>query len=495
MKKGKNKYMNNNKKLLLVVSVLSMLSTGVMAKPIDMAVNQYIDEGGKNIYIEKITSTQDGVELKTPGIRVNLIDAIKIREVDFKKTTNGDGSDSYATINNGGSTYYNMTEKEENGAKISKFKRTVTEKGDFKIVDDYFVFKDGKRVKQDYKESILHRDGFTIVNNKYDSDYGTPNIGKTMYFTLNKVDVGHNKINNVMAGTADTDAVNVKQLRDYFNNNKTIVEAGDNITVTEDSGTYTVSTNKDLTNMNSVNLSDGNSESHYTVKGVDMTYRGDFEYHTQYNYDGVHIKVNDGDNQSISNEVSLTNKGLDNGNNKIINVNRGENDTDAVNVSQLKETNKKVNDNKKIIENHEGRITDLEHKTVDIGRNALERANHYTDLQVNKGVAKASALAGLKYLDYNPRDKWSFAASVGHYRNANAVAVGMAYQPNENTMIHGGITVDGKIAYNLGVSVKTGGQKYINKYELAEQVRQLQSDNAELRQELAELRSMIESNK
>ena len=275
----------------------------------------------------------------------------------------------------------------------------------------------------------------------------------------------------------------------------TIVKAGDNITVTEDSGTYTVSTAKDLTDMNSINLNDGNSESHYTIKGMDMTYRGDFEYHTQYNYDGMHIKVNDADTQAIRDEISLTDKGLNNGNNKIINVSRGENDTDAVNVSQLKETNKKVDDNTKVIGNHEGRITDLEHKTIDVGRNVLERANHYTDLQVNKGVAKASALAGLKYLDYNPKDKWSFAASVGHYRNANAVAVGAAYQPNENTMIHGGITVDGEVAYNLGVSFKTGGQKYINKYELAEQVRQLQSDNVELRQELNELRSMIKKNK
>lgn len=58
-------------------------------------------------------------------------------------------------------------------------------------------------------------------------------------------------------------------------------------------------------------------------------------------------------------------------------------------------------------------------------------------------------------------------------------------------MVHSGITVDGKVAYNLGVSFKTGGQKYVNKYELAEQVRQLQSDNAELRQELNELRSLI----
>lgn len=145
--------------------------------------------------------------------------------------------------------------------------------------------------------------------------------------------------------------------------------------------------------------------------------------------------------------------------------------TDAVNGSQLHAV-----------------ITEMESKN----QNTLIQANHYTDTQINKGVAKASALAGLKFLDYNPKDKWSFAASVGHYRNANAVAVGAAYQPNENTMIHGGITVDGEIAYNLGISFKTGGQKYINKYELQDQVKQLQSNNAELRQELNELRSMIE---
>lgn len=169
--------------------------------------------------------------------------------------------------------------------------------------------------------------------------------------------------------------------------------------------------------------------------------------------------------------------------------------TDAVNGSQLYTEIKETREMLKIpmdwLENHEGRIQDLENKTFDIGKNVLNQANHYTDTQINKGVAKASALAGLKYLDYNPKDKWSFAASVGHYRNANAVAIGAAYQPNENTMVHGGITVDGKVAYNLGVSFKTGGQKYINKYELTEQVRQLQSDNAELRQELNELRSLI----
>lgn len=325
--------------------------------------------------------------------------------------------------------------------------------------------------------------GVFSIGNSYPSifDKGTTPPNEFKVFTRQLQNVGAGAIS-----ATSTDAVNGSQLYDVMMEakNHTIVQAGDNITVTEDSGTYTVSTAKDLTDMNSVNLNDGNSESHYTVKGIDMTYRGDFEYHTQYNYDGMHIKINDGDTQTVKDEVSLTSNGLDNGNNRIVNVSRGEKDTDAVNVSQLKEVDNKVNSNS-------NRINDLDNKINDVGRNALERANHYTDLQVNKGVAKASALAGLKYLDYNPKDKWSFAASVGHYRNANAVAVGAAYQPNENTMIHGGVTVDGKVVYNLGVSVKVGGQKYVNKYELAEQVRQLQSDNAELRQELNELRSLI----
>ena len=176
-------------------------------------------------------------------------------------------------------------------------------------------------------------------------------------------------------------------------------------------------------------------------------------------------------NSSTGKSVQFTTVVISAGEQQIHNVAAGTEDTDVVNVSQLRE---------------------VENKISNIGSNVVNQANHYTDMQVNKSVAKASALAGLQFLDYNPKDKWSFAASVGHYRNANAVAVGAAYQPNENTLIHGGITLDGKVAYNLGISFKTGGQKYINKYELADKVKQLESDNAELRQELNELRSMIE---
>ena len=290
----------------------------------------------------------------------------------------------------------------------------------------------------------------------------------------------------------------------------TSVVAGDNVAVTTGTNTangkkYTVSVKKDLTDMNSINFG-ANTDSKHSITNKDGMHVFNGEVNTNYDSNGIKIEntntletaqyTMNGMQASDDNAtIRFTTTNIDAGNQQIHGVKAGTANTDAVNVSQLKEVGNKVNDNSGRINRNENRINDLDNKINDVGRNALERANHYTDLQVNKGVAKASALAGLKFLDYNPKDKWSFAASVGHYRNANAVAVGAAYQPNENTMIHGGITVDDKVAYNLGVSVKVGGQKYINKYELAEQVRQLQSDNAELRQELAELRSMIESNK
>ena len=308
-------------------------------------------------------------------------------------------------------------------------------------------------------EEAVSTDHIHINGERYDFAGGVANstvsIGATNKAGNSGVADYKRTITNVAAGRVDgnsTDAINGSQLNAVINALKfTTVAEGTNTTVTEtkninDGKEFAVHVNKDLTNMSSVNFDGG----------------------TTVNNDGL----------TINNGPSVTKDGINAGNKTVTNVAAGQNDTDAVNVFQLKR-----------VEN------DLDNKIIDVGRNALEHANHYTDLQVNKGVAKASALAGLKYLDYNPKDKWSFAASVGHYRNANAVAVGAAYQPNENTMVHGGITVDGEVAYNLGVSVKVGGQKYINKYELAEQVRQLQSDNAELRQELAELRSMIESNK
>ena len=165
----------------------------------------------------------------------------------------------------------------------------------------------------------------------------------TVSFTTNGINAGNQIINGVKAGVAGTDAVNVDQLNAAMNKvaaNSTVVEAGDNIEVKADGNTYTVSTTKDLTNLNSINLNDGNSETNFNTKGIEMTYRGDgangLEYHTTYNYNGMTIKTNDGDANPVS-EVSLTDKGLNNGGNRINNVGKGIDGTDGVNVKQLKD--------------------------------------------------------------------------------------------------------------------------------------------------------------
>lgn len=377
-------------------------------------------------------------------------------------------------------------------------------------------------------------DGTVSIGGKIISGYETDRYGMPIFDDNGNIipivdKTAYRTITNVAAGRisdTSTDAVNGSQLNAAIKGidknhqaatdamaeakKHTSIVAGENVVVTTDTNAtggkeYTVSVNKNLTDMNSINFG-ANTDSKHSIANKDGMHVFNGEVNTNYDSNGIKIENTNtletaqytmngmqasDDNATI--RFTITN--IDVGNQQIHGVKAGTANTDAVNVSQLKEVENKVNDNSKRIDTNENRINDLDNKINDVGRNALERANHYTDLQVNKGVAKASALAGLKFLDYNPKDKWSFAASVGHYRNANAVAVGAAYQPNENTMIHGGITVDGEIAYNLGISFKTGGQKYINKYELAEQVKQLQSNNAELREELAELRSMIEDKK
>ena len=273
-------------------------------------------------------------------------------------------------------------------------------------------------------------------------DKGTTPEAKFRVFTRQLQNVGAGEIS-----AKSTDAVNGSQLYDVMMESQkhTVVQSGDdNIVVDGEDGFYTVSMNKDL-NLNSVNLNDGNSQSSYTTEGINMTYRGtDREYHTSFKYDGMRIRTNDGDANPID-EISLTDKGLNNGGKRIINVDKGINGTDAVNVNQLRETEKNIND----------RINNTSNA-------ATARANHYTDLQTAKVGARAAAMANLHYQDFNADDKWSLAAGYGHYKGANAGALGVAYQPNENTMVTVSSTIGSEPMVGAGVSMKFGKSSKMN---------------------------------
>lgn len=319
-----------------------------------------------------------------------------------------------------------------------------------------------------------------------------------------------NDLGNIVSDHETAIAENKQAAADAIKEAKkhTSVAAGDNIVVTTSTNANGGAEYK-VALANDVNFGATADSIHNNInKNGMITFNGDID--ARHDANGVYIEnrnnldnathdINGVTADSNGRHVAFTTDSIDAGSQTITNVKAGVANTDAVNVSQLKEVGNKVDSNKSKIDalnqkaaTNAADIKDLDNKITDVGRNALERANHYTDLQVNKGVAKASALAGLKFLDYNPKDKWSFAASVGHYRNANAVAVGAAYQPNENTMIHGGVTLDGEVAYNLGVSFKTGGQKQVTRQELEEQIRQLENNNIRMQEELNEIRSMLE---
>lgn len=123
---------------------------------------------------------------------------------------------------------------------------------------------------------------------------------------------------------------------------------------------------------------------------------------------------------------------------QITHVAAGFADTDAVNVAQLKAVEDKVATNTESIYHINNRVSNLDNK-------------------VNKVGAGAAALAALHPLDFDPDDKWDFAVGYGNYRNANSVAFGAFYRPNEDTMFSLGTNFgNGENMFNAGLSFKIG---------------------------------------
>ena len=104
----------------------------------------------------------------------------------------------------------------------------------------------------------------------------------------------------------------------------------------------------------------------------------------------------------------------------------------------------------------------------------MNRAYGSLNNNINRAAAGSNALAALHPLDFDPADKASFAVGYGHYRNANAAAVGAFYQPNANTMVNMGISLgNGDPGFNAGVSFKIGkGSAYngVSKAEMAQTI-------------------------
>lgn len=259
-------------------------------------------------------------------------------------------------------------------------------------------------------------------------------------------------ITNVAAGRVDgtsTDAINGSQLNAVINALKfTTVAEGTNTTVTQstniDGGKeFAVHVNKDLVNMNSIQLGTVNDPQHnYIGKNGSHVFNG--EINSEYGANGFKVENTDNlDNaqfnmdgivaDSNGRHIEFTTQNITAGNQQIHDVADGVADADAVNMRQLKAQSQ-------------------------AGLNEINATNQ----RLNKLGASSAALSGLHPLDFNKDDKASYAISYGHYRNVNAVALGAFYRPNERTMFGIGMSLGAEKQFTANIAFKVGkGSDYV----------------------------------
>lgn len=330
------------------------------------------------------------------------------------------------------------------------------------------------------------------------------------------------QITNVAAGAADTDAVNVAQLK------KAVAGAADgNDKLVNDNNALSLNGNK--LSM-SVKDTAGNE-----VKGsVDLSaIAGQIDTNTTYTMSGT---------QNADNTTTITLKGSDGKENKVTvatkdtrnTVKAGENVTLATAANtfggteytvNVKADGKVENGNTKIVsgntvyhETHvknDGNYVKKENSAGDnltildkqVGKNTTNITNlgntinnlngklGTLDNRISKVGAGAAALAALHPLDFDPHDKWDIAAGFGNYRNASAAAVGLFYRPNERTMMSLGWTMgDDRNMINAGVSVKLGRSDVYTRYSKVEMANRIEAQNKrinDMESELEELKAQI----
>ncbi len=358
------------------------------------------------------------------------------------------------------------------------------------------------------------------------------------------------QITGVAAGAADTDAVNVAQLKKVEATAaaaKTNVTAGNNVTVTHDSttNTYKVSAKDTYTTggtydaaTKKIKFTQNDPSKNYEVdvSGLvgsggtgSLTFAGDtgsaitknsgetlqitggatevaaannigvvsengkLNLKLAKNIDlGSDGSIKTGDTKmdnkglAIQGGPSVTKGGIDAGSKKITHVAAGEISATSTDAVNGSQLQAVKND----VQNNTQNIYNMGKKVGELGT------------RINKVGAGAAALAALHPLDFDPHDKWDIAAGFGNYRNASAAAVGLFYRPNERTMMSLGWTMgDDRNMINAGISVKLGrGDVYTrySKVEMANQIKDLkekndkmQAENKEMRSELDELKAQV----
>lgn len=226
-------------------------------------------------------------------------------------------------------------------------------------------------------------------------------------------------------------------------NNTVIIGSSDNVTTTVVHDAVALGHNTDVSTEGGVALGSGSKATVAAgAVGYDILTNGP-STDTSATWKSTASAVSVGD---VANDVTR----------QITSVAAGTNDTDAVNVAQLKRLHDMISVNAYNTVNVQGDVTNLK---KDVSR---------LDKRVNRGVAGAAALAALHPLDFDPDAKWDFTAGYGHFHNGNAAALGAFYRPNEDVQLSVGSTVgNGETVVNTGLSVKVGAHSNVSRSRVA----------------------------
>lgn len=285
------------------------------------------------------------------------------------------------------------------------------------------------------------------------------------------------QITSVAAGTEDTDAVNVAQLKKAVagaaDGNDTIVNSANGLSLSGNRLSMNVTDTAGNTVTGSVDLSGlaGGVDTRNVVTAGEHVVLDETP-----NADGSSTyKINvKSDGQVVSGNTGIVTGGT------VYNETHVANDGTYVKVNNTAGQNLSILDNQ--VKNNAENISNLDNRVNNIG-NSLNKLGD----RVDRVGAGAAALAALHSQDFDPDDKWDFAAGYGNYKNAHAAAVGVFYRPNEDTMFSvGGSFGGGENMVNAGVALKLGQHNHVSRSRVA-----LAKDVLELKQIVAKQDELI----
>lgn len=287
------------------------------------------------------------------------------------------------------------------------------------------------------------------------------------------------QITSVAAGTEDTDAVNVAQLKKAVagaaDGNDTIVNSANGLSLSGNRLSMNVTDTAGNTVTGSVDLSGlaGGVDTRNVVTAGEHVVLDETP-----NADGSSTyKINvKSDGQVVSGNTGIVTGGT------VYNETHVTNDGSYVKADNTAGQNLSILDSQ--VKNNADNISNLDTRVTHIG-NSLTKLGD----RVDRVGAGAAALAALHPQDFDPDDKWDFAAGYGNYKDAHAVAVGAFYRPNEDTMFSvGGSFGGGENMVNAGVTFKLGQHNHVSRSRVA-----LAKDVLELKQIVARQDAMIQT--